>query len=124
VSFLGDLQWHSRIFTGSWQQSAGGDAAVVEPATGNELGRVGLAGLEDLTVSAAQASVAQREWAATPFPERATVLRRAADLLQRHTDELRSWIVRETGGIPGKAYFELGHAVQNCYEAAALPSRS
>jgi benzaldehyde dehydrogenase (NAD) len=114
VSLLGDLQWHSRIFTGSWQQSAGGDAAVVEPATGNELGRVGLAGLEDLTVSAAQASVAQREWAATPFP----------DLLQRHTDELRSWIVRETGGIPGKAYFELGHAVQNCYEAAALPSRS
>jgi benzaldehyde dehydrogenase (NAD) len=124
VSLLGDLQWHSRIFTGSWQQSAGGDAAVVEPATGKELGRVGMAGREDLTVSAAQAAVAQREWAATPFPERAAVLRRAADLLQRHTDELRNWIVRETGGIPGKAYFELGHAVQNCYEAAALPSRS
>jgi aldehyde dehydrogenase family protein len=37
VSLLDDLQWQSRVFTGSWQPSAGGDAAVVEPATGNEL---------------------------------------------------------------------------------------
>lgn len=124
MSLLDDLQWHSRIFTGSWQESAGGDAAVLEPATGKELGRIGLAGSEELTASAAQAAVAQRGWAATPFPERAAVLRRAAESLQRHTDELRDWIVRESGGIPGKAYFELGHAVQNCYEAAALASRS
>lgn len=124
MSLLDDLQWHSRIFTGSWQQSAGGDAAVVEPATGKELGRIGLAGLEEVTASAAQAAAAQLEWAAAPFSERAAVLRRAAESLQRHTDELRDWIVRESGGIPGKAYFELGHAVQNCYEAAALASRS
>jgi benzaldehyde dehydrogenase (NAD) len=52
------------------------------------------------------------------------VLRRAGEALQRHTDELRDWLVRESGGIPGKAYLELGHAAQNCYEAAALPSRS
>lgn len=50
--------------------------------------------------------------------------RRAGDALQRHTEELRDWLVRESGGIPGKAYVELGHAAQNCYEAAALPSRS
>jgi benzaldehyde dehydrogenase (NAD) len=124
VSFLDGQSWQGRIFTGSWQVSTGGDCAAVEPATGNELGRVGLAGREDVTASAAQAAVAQRDWAATPFPERAAVLRRAGDALQRHTDELRDWLVRESGGIPGKAYFELGHAAQNCYEAAALPARS
>lgn len=123
MSLLDAHRWHGRIFTGSWQVSAGGDAAVVEPATGTELGRIGLAGAEDVTASVAQAVIAQREWAATPFPVRAAVLRRAGDAVQRHTDELRDWIVRETGGIPGKAYFELDHAAQNCYEAATLPSR-
>jgi benzaldehyde dehydrogenase (NAD) len=124
VGLLDEEQWHGRIFTGAWQRSAGGDAAVVAPATSEELGRVGMAGVEDLTASAAQAAVAQRDWAATPFQERAAVLRRAGEALQRHTDELRDWLVRETGGIPGKAYFELHLAVQECYEAAALPSRS
>lgn len=124
MSLLDGQSWHGRIFTGSWQISTGGDSAAVEPATGNELGRVGLAGLGDVTASAAQAAVAQRDWAATRFPERAAVLRRAGEALQRHTEELRDWLVRESGGIPGKAYFELGHAAQSCYEAAALPARS
>jgi benzaldehyde dehydrogenase (NAD) len=59
--------------------------------------------------------------------ERAAVLRRAGEGLQRHTDELRDWLVRETGSVTGKAYFELHMAfelrmaVQECYEAAALP---
>ncbi len=123
MSFLDGHSWHSRIFTGTWQVPARGDAAVVEPATGTELGRIGLAGPEEVTTSAAQAATAQREWAVTPFPERAAVLRRAGDALHRHAGELRDWIVRETGGIPGKAYVELDHAAQNCYEAAALPSR-
>jgi benzaldehyde dehydrogenase (NAD) len=120
---LDDDKWHGRIFTGAWQRSTGGDCAVVAPATGEELGRVGMAGVGDLTASAAQAALAQRDWAATPFQERAAVLRRAGEALQRHTDELRDWLVRETGSVPGKAYFELHMAAQECYEAAALPSR-
>jgi benzaldehyde dehydrogenase (NAD) len=116
--------WCGRIFAGDWREGAGGDVAVVEPATGAELGRVGMAGVEDLVTSAAQAAGAQREWAQVPFQERAAVLRRAGDALQQHTDELRDWLVRETGGIPGKAYFELQMAAQECYEAAALPSRA
>jgi benzaldehyde dehydrogenase (NAD) len=124
VGFLDEEKWHGRIFTGVWQRSAGGDAAVVAPATGEELGRVGIAGLQDVTASAAQAAVAQRDWAATPFQERAAVLRRAGETWERHTDELRGWLVRETGSIPDKAYFELHIAAQECYEAATLPSRS
>ena len=123
MGLLDGAQWCGRIFDGAWKGSATGDVAVIAPATGEELGRVGMAGLEDVTASAAQAAVAQREWAATPFQERAAGLRRAGEALQRHTDELRDWLVRETGGIPGKAYFELNMAAQECYEAAGLPSR-
>jgi benzaldehyde dehydrogenase (NAD) len=48
-------------FGGGWREGAGGDVAVVEPATGAELGRVGMAGVEDLAASAAQAAAAQRD---------------------------------------------------------------
>ncbi|GAA5166877.1 benzaldehyde dehydrogenase [Amycolatopsis dongchuanensis] len=124
MSFLDDEKWTGRIWTGSWTRAAGGDAPVVEPATGAELGRIGVATPEDLAAAAARAAVAQREWAATPFQERAAVLRRAGDLWRRHADELRTWLVREAGSVRGKADFELHVAGQECYEAAALPSHS
>ncbi|MGW4004500.1 aldehyde dehydrogenase family protein, partial [Streptomyces nigra] len=54
---------------------------------------------------------------------RAAVLRKAGDLFAAHADELRTWLVRESGSIPGKADFELHVAAQECYEAAALASR-
>src|SRR6185312_808781 len=45
------------------------------------------------------------------------------DLFAAHAGELREWLVREAGNIPGKADFELHVAAQECYEAAALASR-
>jgi benzaldehyde dehydrogenase (NAD) len=124
VSFLDGAKWQGRIFTGSWDRAKGGDTPVVEPATGEELGRVGAASAEDLATSAARAAEAQRDWAATPFQERAAILRRAGDLWSEHADELRDWIIRESGSIPGKADFELHVAAQECYEASSLPSHA
>jgi len=122
VSFLDDEKWTGRVFTGHWERATGGDAAVIEPATGGELGRVGIAAPRDLAASAATAAAAQRAWAATSFQERAAVLRRAGELWQQHAAELKDWIIRESGSIPGKADFELHVAAQECFEAAALPS--
>ncbi|TVT00342.1 benzaldehyde dehydrogenase [Amycolatopsis bartoniae] len=124
MSFLDDEEWTGRIWTGSWERGTGGTAPVVEPATGGELGRVGLASPEDVASAAARAAEAQRAWSATPFQERAAILRRAGDLWQEHADELRTWLVREAGSVRGKADFELHVAAQECYEAAALPSHA
>ncbi|MFE9248942.1 benzaldehyde dehydrogenase [Streptomyces sp. NPDC007088] len=109
----------------SWQPNplSGAEHTVVEPATGEELGRLTLAAAEDLDAAAGAAETARRAWAATPYPDRAAVLRRAGDLFTEHAEDLRDWIVRETGSIPGKAAFELHVAAQECYEAAALASR-
>lgn len=52
------------------------------------------------------------------------MLRKAGDLFAAHADELREWLVREAGDIPGKADFELHVAAQECYEAAALAAAS
>ncbi|MER0449561.1 aldehyde dehydrogenase family protein [Streptomyces sp. Edi4] len=109
----------------AWQptQLFGGEREIVEPATGESLGALTLAAGEDVEAAARAAARAQTAWARTPHVVRAAVLRRAGDLFAEHADELRAWLVRESGSVPGKADFELHVAAQECYEAAALASR-
>ncbi|MEU6532270.1 aldehyde dehydrogenase family protein [Streptomyces sp. NPDC046928] len=109
----------------SWQPRplSGGVHTVTEPATGEALGTVTLAGADDVTAAARAADGARAAWARLPHFARAAVLRKAGDLFAAHADELRTWLVRESGSIPGKADFELHVAAQECYEAAALASR-
>ncbi|MEU9175357.1 aldehyde dehydrogenase family protein [Streptomyces sp. NPDC048550] len=109
-----------------WQDGTtltGGSAPVVEPATGLALATVELAAPADVSEAAVRARAAQEDWARAGHMERAAVLRRAGDLFAAHAEELREWLVRESGSIPGKADFELHVAAQECYEAAALASR-
>ncbi len=109
---------------GSWATRVGGaPPTVIEPATGDSLGQVGLADADDVARAAEVAAEAQRAWAATPHAERAAVLRRAAALWTEHAEEISWWNVREVGAIPGLAGFAVHVAEQECYEAAALPSR-
>ncbi|MDK9500913.1 aldehyde dehydrogenase family protein [Streptomyces katrae] len=109
-----------------WQDGptlTGGTAPVVEPATGRTLATLDLAAPADVAEAAVRARAAQLDWGRATHLERAAVLRRAGDLFTAHADELREWLVRESGSIPGKADFELHVAAQECYEAAALASR-
>jgi benzaldehyde dehydrogenase (NAD) len=109
----------------TWQPRSlsGPEYAVTEPATGDTLATVTLASAEDVGAAAEAGRAAQAEWARVPHFVRAGVLRKAGDLFAAHAEELREWIVRESGSIPGKADFELHVAAQECYEAAALASR-
>ncbi|MCO6007089.1 benzaldehyde dehydrogenase [Actinoallomurus purpureus] len=123
MGFLDEKTWAGSVSGDGWYEPSGGDAPVVEPATGAELGRTGIAAREDIARAAAQAAKAQRGWAATSFEERAAVLRRAGLLFERHATEIEEWIVRETGAIPPKAALETHIAAQECYEASALASQ-
>ncbi|OQR63960.1 benzaldehyde dehydrogenase [Streptomyces maremycinicus] len=116
MPLLDPKNWQSRPLSGPRY-------TVTEPATGDPLGTVDLAGAADVGPAAEAARAAQTEWARLPHFVRAGVLRKAGDLFTAHADELRDWIVRESGSIPGKADFELHVAAQECYEAAALASR-
>jgi benzaldehyde dehydrogenase (NAD) len=123
MTLLDTGTWDGLVFSDGWTQAGGGDAPVVEPATGKELARIGTAGADDVDRAARRAAEAQREWAATSFEERAAVVRRAAALFEEHAAEIEGWIVRETGAVPPKAQLETHVAAQESYEAAALPSR-
>ncbi|MER0242437.1 aldehyde dehydrogenase family protein [Streptomyces sp. HSW2009] len=123
MSLLDPSLWSGKVGIGGWVSAAGGQRPVVEPATGDTLEHVGSGSAEDIARAAERAAAAQREWAATPYVERAAVLRRAGDLFVKHADEIHQWLVREAGSVPGKAAFETNLAAQECYEAAALVSR-
>ncbi|MGQ4361569.1 aldehyde dehydrogenase family protein [Streptomyces sp. SAS_272] len=116
MPLLDPTNWQPRTLSGPRY-------TVTEPATGEQLGTVVLAAGADVAPAAEAARAAQTEWARAPHFVRAAVLRRAGDLFAAHAEELREWIVRESGSIAGKADFELHVAAQECYEAAALASR-
>lgn len=122
MSLLDPKLWTGRIYSGGWVTSQAGDAAVVEPATGGELGRIGVAGADDVRAATRRAAQAQKDWAAANFEERAAVLRRAGALFEQYAEEIHHWIIRETGSVPPKAGLETHVAAQECFEAAALAS--
>ncbi|HUZ41193.1 MAG TPA: aldehyde dehydrogenase family protein [Acidimicrobiales bacterium] len=122
MTFLDGAPWQGNILVGEWRPGSGGDAAVIEPATGDTLARVGRAGVDDVATAAQVAVDAQSAWAAAPFTERTAILRKAGQLFNDHAVELAEWIVRESGGIPPKADLELHVAAEECFEAAAAAS--
>jgi benzaldehyde dehydrogenase (NAD) len=122
MSLLDGVAWEGQVFKdGRWTEGRGGTYAVVEPATGAELGTMGNADATDVEEAAASAAEAQKEWAALPHTARAAVLRRAGDLWQEHAEEVRGWNVREVGSVPGMADFAIHTAAEECYQAASLP---
>ncbi len=123
MTLLDPSSWHGRMFSGTWVEPGGGQAAVVEPATGAELGTIGLASAADIRTAAAAAAAAQPAWAATPYTQRAAILRKAGEIWLANAAEIEDWSVREGGKIPPAAQFETHVATEEIFEAATLPSR-
>jgi len=120
AELLATGDWVGKIYSGGWVAGSGGSYPAVEPATGQHLADVGAAGPGDVRRAAQLAHDAQHEWAATSYDRRAAVLRRAADLMEEHRDELARWVMREAGmprywaGVEGPA--------EEIRQAAALAS--
>ena len=113
--------WSGRIFSDGWVD-APETIETIEPATGEVLGTAGAGNAEAVTRAAASAARAQRDWAATPITDRAAIVRRAAELLERHRPELIRWLVREGGAIPPKADNEISASIGQFEMAASLIS--
>src|ERR1700684_1689213 len=124
MALMDEATWRGKIYSDGWTSGSGGDAAVIEPATGAELGRTGIAAPADVSRSPQRAAAAQPAWAATPHTERSAILRRAADLWRATAADIEWWGIRESGKIPPAMQFETHVATQEIYEAATLPSRA
>lgn len=111
--------WAGKAYSGSWKEF-GAIIEVLEPATGEVIAQVARAGAAQVRAAAQAARAAQRTWAAMPYQDRAKIFRKAAQLLEDHRAECTQWIVRETGGIPPKAAFEIDSVLHLMHEAAAM----
>jgi benzaldehyde dehydrogenase (NAD) len=120
MSLLELAAWQGLIHSDGWVEGSAGQAPVVEPATGAELARVGVAAPSDVSRAARLAANAQRDWAAQPYVARAAVLRRAGQLFVEHAQEIADWLVRESGAVRPFAEFQTQVAAEECFAAAAL----
>ncbi|MBO3747799.1 aldehyde dehydrogenase family protein [Streptosporangiaceae bacterium NEAU-GS5] len=99
-------------------------AQVLEKATGAEIGTYALGTAADVDKAVAAAKRAQPEWAALLGAERAAVLSRAARIMERRAGEFVETLMRETGGVRGKARGEVAAAVGKFDDSAALARRA
>ncbi|MFE3165374.1 aldehyde dehydrogenase family protein [Streptomyces sp. NPDC059224] len=116
--------WSNAIFVdGRFCPPVGeGTLAARDKSSDEVFGVAGAAETVDVDAAVASSVTAQRAWAALPYSERATVLRRVATALEQAAG-FRELIMRETGSIAGKADYEIASAIGELTEAAALASR-
>jgi len=97
---------------------------VAEPATGQALGKVALAGERDVdrAVDAARAAL-EGDWGKTPPTERSRLLHALADAMVSNRKELAELETRNVGKAISSAKAELNGAVENFrYYASAIAS--
>ena len=97
---------------------------ILDPATGELVGRVHESTVEDLEQALARARAKQPEWAAVPDVERCALLQRAADAVEANAPALAELLSREQGKPVRNgpnALFEVGGAVAWLRATASLP---
>ncbi|WP_399040403.1 aldehyde dehydrogenase family protein [Streptomyces sp. 3330] len=83
---------------------------VLNPATEEVVATVPAASAADVDRAVARACAAQRAWSAAAPADRARLLRRFADVVDAHVEELALLEVREAGHLLGNARWEAGNA--------------
>lgn len=96
---VSDLAKQTCYVDGSWEPGRGADFASVDPATGETLATWALADVTqaDAAVAAARRAFDDSHWRRFVPSERAAVLRRLADLLDEHHEELAQLVTTEVG---------------------------
>ncbi|KRB81546.1 NAD-dependent succinate-semialdehyde dehydrogenase [Noviherbaspirillum sp. Root189] len=86
------------FINGRWQEATGGKTiAVVNPATGKEIGRVAHAAQADLQAAVAAGRKGFETWRDMTPAERSGIMRKAADLLRERVDSTATLMTLEQG---------------------------
>jgi acyl-CoA reductase-like NAD-dependent aldehyde dehydrogenase len=102
------------------QQTGGGEFHVINPATEAIEASVGLASVAEADAAIDRAASAWPAWRAVSPADRGRLLRRFADLVDAHLEELAQLEVRNSGHTISNARWEAGNVrdVLNYYSAA------
>ena len=109
----------SNLIGGEWAEAADGSTFdVLNPFSGETIGRAPASGAADARRAIEAAAAAFPAWAATPPAERQRIFLKAADLLDERHDEIADALIRESGATFGFAMFQL-HFVPGLFRQAA-----
>ena len=96
---------------------------VVNPATEEVVTTIDLVGLEETDAAIARAVEVGPQWRAVSPADRAMLLRRFADVVEAHTEELAQLEVANAGHTIGNARWEAGNVVGVLRYYSAAPER-
>ena len=99
------------LIGGEWREAAAHEERleVVNPATEEIVDSVPAGSPEDVELAVATAQRAFAEWSKTDVEKRATLLAKAADLVQEHAKELAATLTAEQGKPIAEAMGEVSH---------------
>ncbi|GGR79244.1 aldehyde dehydrogenase [Streptomyces humidus] len=100
----------SHPHTPSPHHPAAPELTVLDPATEEVIATVPAADAADVDRAVTRAAAARTAWAAAAPADRARLLRRFADVVDAHVEELALLEVREAGHLLGNARWEAGNA--------------
>jgi succinate-semialdehyde dehydrogenase / glutarate-semialdehyde dehydrogenase len=96
------------LIDGEWCASASGKTIdVVNPATGNTIGKVAHAGVADLERAVAAAQRGFEAWRKVPAFDRAAIMRKGAALLRERADSIARLMTQEQGKPFAEARIEV-----------------
>jgi acyl-CoA reductase-like NAD-dependent aldehyde dehydrogenase len=96
---------------------------VINPATEQVVTTIDLVGLEETDAAIARAVEVGPAWRAVSPADRGMLLRRFADQVEAHTDELAALEVANSGHTVGNARWEVGNVVNVLRYFSAAPER-
>ena len=92
--------------------TSGDTSPIYNPATGEQLGQVGLSAQADVNAAVQAAKAAFPEWQATPPSKRARVFYRYYNILNQRADDIAREISREHGKTHDDALGEIARALE------------
>ncbi|KAA0971177.1 NAD-dependent succinate-semialdehyde dehydrogenase [Aureimonas fodinaquatilis] len=96
------------LIAGEWVNATGGATLdVLNPATGEQIGTVAKASIEDLDRALEASMTAFQLWKKTPVVERAALLRKAGELLRERADSIARLLTIEQGKPFAEAQVEV-----------------
>ena len=108
---------------GRWIQSTSSDwQDVINPATGEPLAKVPMAGANEVSAAIESAAAAFPEWRRTPPEDRIQPLFKLKTLLEENLDRISRTITQENGKTLSEAKGEMRRAIENVEVACGIPT--
>ncbi len=117
---LGLTDDNSGVYAGEWLKATGSQIDVVNPTTGERIGAVGMASVDDYERVVSSSVETFERWRSLPAPKRGQYIRSLGDALRDNIEALGALVTMEVGKILPEGVGEVQEMVDICDFAVGL----